>query len=132
SATASAVVADLVDVVHALTCEPDFRVPLLAFQPREISDLPVLDSEDMETAYYLRVLVEDRPGVLANMTRILGELEISIEAVIQKEPAAGATAVPVIIMTRNIRERQMNQAQRRIEALPAVQGDVVRLRVEQF
>lgn len=131
-ATASAVVADLVDVVHALTCEPDFRVPLLAFQPREISDLPVLDSEDMETAYYLRVLVEDRPGVLANMTRILAELEISIEAVIQKEPSADETFVPVIITTRRIRERQMNQALRRIEALPAVKGDVVRLRVEQF
>lgn len=131
-ATASSVVADMVDVVHALTCDPDFRVPLLAFQPKAITDLPVLDAEEMETAYYLRMLVADQPGVLADMTRILGDLEISIEAVIQKEPEPDATHVPVIIMTRNIREKQMNQALRRIEALPAVKADIVRLRVEQF
>ncbi len=92
----------------------------------------MLEAGDMETAYYLRVLVVDQPGVLADMTRILGDLDISIEAIIQKEPESEADYVPVIIMTRNIRERQMDQALRRIEALPAVQAEIVRLRVEQI
>ena len=131
-ATASAVVADLVDIVRALTADPEHRVPLLAFQPGAIADVPILAAEDMETAYYLRLLVMDKPGVLADITRILGEQCISIEAIIQKEPEPEATHVPVIITTRTVREGEMDQAIRRIQALPAVMNDVVRLRIEQF
>ena len=131
-ATASAVIADLVDIVRALTADPEHRVPMLAFQPGSIAQLPILAAEDMETAYYLRLLVIDKPGVLAEITRILGEFSISIEAIIQKEPEAGATHVPVIITTRTVREGQMDQAIRRIQALSPVMNDVVRLRIEQF
>lgn len=131
-ATASAVVADLVDIVRALTADPGHRVPLLAFQPSAIADVPILAAEDMETAYYLRLLVMDKPGVLADITRILGEFCISIEAIIQKEPEPEATHVPVIITTRTVREGEMDQAIRRMQALPAVMNDVVRLRIEQF
>lgn len=131
-ATASAVVADLVDLARALTSDPEHRVPLMAFQPTAIADLPVLPANAMETAYYLRLLVEDRPGVLADITRILGDLDISIESIIQKEPESDVTCVPVIIATRTIREEQMDQAIRRMEALPAVKTEIVRLRIEQF
>lgn len=131
-ATASAVIADLVDIVRALTADPEYRVPLLAFQPSAIAEVPILAAEDMDTAYYLRLLVMDKPGVMAEITRILGELAISIEAIIQKEPEPEATHVPVIITTRTVREGEMDQAIRRIQALSAVMNDVVRLRIEQF
>ena len=84
--TGSAVVADLVDVVRALTSDPENRVPHLAFQPDALSDIPVLSMDDVSTAYYLRIHVLDRPGVLADVTRIFAEHTISIEAIIQKEP----------------------------------------------
>ncbi len=128
--TASAVVADLVDVTRALTADPENRVPHLAFQPDALSDLPVLDLEDVETAYYLRMTAQDRPGVMADVTRILGDLDISIEALLQKEPAPGASDVPVIMLTHRIRERQMNAAIRRIEALPFITGPITRIRLE--
>ncbi len=128
--TASSVVADLVDVVRALTVDPENRVPHLAFQSDALSDLPILPIDEVETAYYLRMQVEDRPGVLAEITRILGELEISIEAILQKEPALGASDVPIILLTRAVKERQMNQAIARIEVLEAVQGTITRIRME--
>jgi len=128
--TASSVVADLVDVVRALTVDPENRVPHLAFQSDALSDLPILPIDEVETAYYLRMQVEDRPGVLAEITRILGELEISIEAILQKEPAPGASDVPIILLTRAVKERQMNQAIARIEVLEAVQGTITRIRME--
>src|SRR5512139_778247 len=118
--TASAVVADLVDVVRTMTSDPENRVPHLAFQPDAISDLPILPMEEIETAYYLRLQAEDKPGVLAEVTRILGESQISIEAVLQKEPAEGESTVPVILLTRRVLERNMNSAISQIEKLKAI------------
>ena len=128
--TASAVVADLIDVVRTLTADPSNRVPHLAFQPDALTDLPALAMEEVETAYYLRMLAVDRPGVLAQVTRILGDLGISIEAILQKEPKAGATDVPVIMLTHQVKERQMNAAIQQIEALDSIQGEVARIRLE--
>lgn len=128
--TASAVVADLVDVARTLTVDPGNRVPHLAFQPDALSDTRILPMEDVETAYYLRMQADDRPGVLAEVTNILGELKISIEAILQKEPATGALDVTIIMLTHRIRERQMNEAIQRIEALGAIIGKVTRIRME--
>ncbi|HEY0634829.1 MAG TPA: homoserine dehydrogenase [Gammaproteobacteria bacterium] len=128
--TASAVVADLVDVVRTLTSDPENRVPHLAFQPDALSDLPILPVEEIETAYYLRLQAEDKPGVLAEVTRILGEAQISIEAVLQKEPAEGESTVPVILLTRRVQERNMNKAIAQIEKLAAIKGSVMRIRLE--
>ncbi|ALP52809.1 homoserine dehydrogenase [Candidatus Tenderia electrophaga] len=128
--TASAVVADVVDVVRVLTADPENRVPHLAFQPDQLSDLPVLPMADIETAYYLRLEASDKPGVLADVTRILADLDISIEALLQKEPAEEAASVPVIILTHRIREGRMNDAISRIEALATIQGKVTRIRLE--
>jgi len=128
--TASAVVADLVDVVRALTADPENRVPHLAFQPEALSDTPVLPMEAVETACYLRLRAKDRPGVLADITRILGDLNISIEAVIQKEPNEGDTDVPIILLTHKVVEQNMNQAIAQIQALTAVTTEVMRIRLE--
>jgi homoserine dehydrogenase len=128
--TASAVVADLVDVVRALTSDPENRVPHLAFQPDQLSDLPILPMTEVETAYYLRIQAQDRPGVLADVTRILGDQEISIEAILQKQPAEGEASVPVIMLTRKVLEGRMNAAIAAIEALPAIAGSVMRIRLE--
>jgi homoserine dehydrogenase len=129
-ATASAVVADIVDVVRALTADPGNRVPHLAFQPDRLSDLPILPMEEVVTAYYLRLQVEDRPGVLADITRIFGEAGISIEAVLQKEPAEGETNVSLIMLTQRVKERSMNQALAAIARLDAVTGEPIRIRME--
>ncbi|PID34357.1 MAG: homoserine dehydrogenase, partial [Thiotrichales bacterium] len=128
--TASAVVADIIDVVRAMTADPDNRVPHLAFQPSTLSDTPVLPIDDVETAFYLRIRVADRPGVLADITRILGDHDISIEAFIQKEPAAGEQNVNIIMLTQRVREGVMNEAMTAIGALDAVDGNVIRIRVE--
>jgi homoserine dehydrogenase len=128
--TASAVVADVVDVTRALTTDPNNRVPHLAFQPDELSDIPVLSMEEVETAYYLRVTALDQPGVMANIAGILGSEGISIEAIQQKEPEEGDTHVPLIMLTHLVREGHLNQAISRIEALESVKGEVVRIRVE--
>ncbi|MEM7405945.1 MAG: homoserine dehydrogenase [Pseudomonadota bacterium] len=129
-ATASAVVADLVDVVRALTTDPGNRVPHLAFQPDALDDVPVLPAADIESAYYLRMTVDDRPGVLASVASILAESDISIEAVVQKEPAPGASRVPLIMLTHTVREGSIEAAIARIEASTYVEGDIMRLRVE--
>lgn len=129
-ATASAVVADLVDVVRALTTDPENRVPHLAFHPDHIVDLPILPIAEIETAYYLRIQAEDRPGVLADITRILADHGISIEAVVQKEAETGATHVPVVMLTHRIREAAMDHAIAAIENMEAVTGRVTRFRVE--
>lgn len=128
--TASAVVADLVDVVRTLTADPENRVPHLAFQPDALSDLPILPMEQVETAYYLRMQAQDRPGVLADVTRILADQNISIEAMLQKAPANGDGSVPVVMLTHRIREQQMSEAIRRIEALGTIAAPVMRIRLE--
>jgi homoserine dehydrogenase len=128
--TASAVVADVIDVTRTLTTDPENRVPHLAFQPGELTDLPVLPMDDVETAYYLRLTAVDRPGVVAAVAGILGEAGISIEAMRQREPAEGETAVPLVMLTHRVSERQMNAALARIEALDVVRTAVTRIRVE--
>ena len=128
--TASAVVADIVDVVRTLTADPENRVPHLAFQPHALSDVPVLNMDSIETAYYLRMLATDKPGVLAEVTRILGDRNISIEAILQKEPAPGAVEASIIILTHVVQERQMNDAIREIEALESIHGKLTRIRLE--
>jgi homoserine dehydrogenase len=130
--TASAVVADLVDVTRLATVDPENRVPHLAFQPDRISNLPILPISDIETAYYLRMRVQDRPGVLADITRILAERAISIDAMVQKEPAAGEHEADIILLTHRTIERNMDDAIARIEALATVPGGVTRLRLEEL
>jgi homoserine dehydrogenase len=127
-ATASAVVADIVDVVRTLTADRDNRVPHLAFQPSELSDAPILPVEETTSAYYLRLQAVERPGVLAHVTRILGEKGINIEAIIQKQTTEAQ--VPVIMLTQRVEERMMNEAIREIEALPDILGEIIRIRVE--
>lgn len=128
--TASAVVADLVDITRALTSDPNNRVPHLAFQPSSLADTQVLPIEEVETAFYLRMCALDRPGVLADVTRILGERQISIEAFIQKEPQSGEHQVDIIMLTQRVREGNMNEAIAAIEALDSICGDITRIRVE--
>ncbi|MGB0203826.1 MAG: homoserine dehydrogenase [Neptuniibacter sp.] len=128
--TASAVVADIVDVVRTLTADRDNRVPHLAFQPSELSDAPILPVEQTESAYYLRMNALEKPGVLAKVTSILGAQEINIEAIIQKETAEDQ--VPVIILTQTVLEQKVNDAIAQIEALEEINGSVTRIRVEHF
>jgi homoserine dehydrogenase len=128
--TASAVVADLVDVVRTLTADPNNRVPHLAFQPDALVDLPILPIEEVETSYYLRLHALDKPGVLAEVTRILADLGISIESILQKEPQAGEDTVPVIILTQRVKEKNMNEAIARIEKLASIKAKVARIRLE--
>ncbi|MBK5942008.1 homoserine dehydrogenase [Halochromatium roseum] len=128
--TASAVVADVVDLVRALTTDPTNRVPHLAFQPGELADTPVLPIDAVETAYYLRITALDRPGVMASIAGILSEEGISIEAIKQKEPAEGESTVPLILLTHRIEEAAMNRAIARIEAFDGISGKVVRIRME--
>ena len=130
--TGSAVVAYIIDVVRTLTTDPELRVPHLAFQPDALSDGPILGMADVTTACYLRCEAEDRPGVLADITRILADLGISIEAILQKAPEPSAHTVPVILLTHGVREAQIDEAIARIAALPAVTGKIRRLRVESF
>lgn len=126
--TASAVIADIVDVARMADADEANRVPALAFQPDALVDLPVLPREEIESGNYLRLRVEDRSGVLADITRILADQGISIDAMLQKEPSDGET--DVIILTHVAREGLVDAAIAKIEALTAVKGQVTRLRVE--
>ncbi len=128
--TASAVVADLVDVVRTLTVDPHNRVPHLAFHPDALVDLPILPIEEVQTSYYLRLNALDKPGVLADVTRVLADFGISIESILQKEPHAGEATVPVIILTQRVKEKNMNAAIVRIEKLTSINGHVARIRLE--
>ncbi len=130
--TASAVVADLVDVTRMHTADPEQRVPHLAFQPDRMSDTPILAMEEVETSYYLRLRVLDRPGVLADITRILADMSISIDAMVQKEPSEGEEQVDIIMLTHLTQEKNVNSAIKRIEGLPVVSGKVTRIRLEQL
>jgi homoserine dehydrogenase len=128
--TASAVVADIIDVTRTLTTDPENRVPHLAFQPGELSDLSVVSMDEVETAYYLRMTAVDKPGVVASVAGILGESGISIEAMQQKQPRPGETEVPLVMLTHRVREQQINRAIAQIEALDAIGTGVTRIRVE--
>ena len=130
--TASAVIADLVDVTRMHTADPEHRVPHLAFQPDKLVDLTILPMDEVTTSYYLRLRVQDKPGVLADITRILADEQISIDAVIQKEPGEGEDQTDLIMLTHQTREKRINAAIARIEALPIVAGKVTRLRLEEL
>jgi homoserine dehydrogenase len=131
-ATASAVVADLVDVTRMATSDPEHRVPHLAFQPDRLSSTPILPMEGVETGCYLRLRALDRPGVLADVTRICADLEISIDAIFQKEAGEGEEQVDVVILTHRTLEKNVNAAIRRIEALSTIPSPVVRIRLEEL
>ena len=128
--TASAVIADLVDVTRMETADPENRVPHLAFQPDAVTDLPILPMSEVECGYYLRMRVEDQPGVLADITRILADQQISIDAMIQREPEEGEKQTDIIMLTHVVREQQVDTAIAKIEALPVVTGKIIRLRLE--
>jgi homoserine dehydrogenase len=130
--TASAVVADLVDVTRLITADPEHRVPHLAFQPDQLSAVPILGIEQVETSYYLRMRVIDKPGVLADVTRILADSRISIDAMVQKEPGAGQRRVDIVMLTHRALEKNVNHAMKKIEELPTVVGSVTRIRLEEL
>ncbi len=128
--TGSAIVADLVDVTRTLTTDPGNRVPHLAFQSNALVDLPILPIEEITSAYYLRMLAVDTIGVMAQVTHILSENQISIEAIIQKEPISGEKQVDVVMLTHQVKEKQLNQAIQAVENLDSISGKVTKIRVE--
>ncbi|MFN7536438.1 MAG: homoserine dehydrogenase [Burkholderiales bacterium] len=128
--TASAVIADLVDVTRLHTADPEHRVPHLAFQPEALSDLPILPMTAVATNYYLRLRVANQPGVMADITRIMADAGISIDALLQKEPAEGENQADIIILTHTTTEGVMNGAIAKVEALNTIQGKVTRIRQE--
>lgn len=130
--TASAVIADLVDVTRLLTASPEQRVPVLAFLPELLSDTPIVPMDEVETAYYLRLQVLDKPGVLADVTRILADHDISINAMVQKEHHEGEDKVNIIMLTHKTLEKHVNGAIARIQNLPAMIGTVIRIRLEEL
>ena len=130
--TASAVVADLVDVTRLHTADPEHRVPHLAFRPDRLADTRILPMDEVVTSYYLRMRVVDKPGVLADITRILADRTISIDAMIQREPAEGEEQVDIIMLTHETQEKNFNAAVAAIEALPVVAGKVTRIRLEEL
>jgi homoserine dehydrogenase len=130
--TASAVVADLVDVTRLVTADPGHRVPHLAFQPDQLSHTPILPIGEVQTSYYLRMRVLDQPGVLARITRILADSRISIGAMVQKEPGKGEKRVDIVMLTHRAIEKNVNAAMARIEKLPTVLGKVTRIRLEEL
>ena len=128
--TASAVIADLVDVTRMHTADPEHRVPHLAFQPDAVVDLPILPQSEIVTSYYLRLRVEDKPGVLADITRILADQEISIDAMFQREPDEGEDQADIIMLTHETREKNIDAAIAKINSLTVVRDKVTRLRLE--
>ena len=134
--TASAVIADLVDVTRLHTADPAHRVPHLAFQPDAMSDLPIVPMSEVVTSYYLRLNVADEAGVLANVTGILALLGISIDAVLQREAdevgGEGATQTDLVILTHDCVEAKMNEAMTQIQALPTVLAPIIRIRKEEL
>ncbi len=134
--TASAVIADLVDIARLHTADPEHRVPHLAFQPDAMSDLPVVPMSEVVTSYYLRLKVADKAGVLANVTGILAQANISIDAVLQREAdevgGEGSTQTDLIILTHECVEAGMNEALAQMQALPTVLAPITRIRKEEL
>ncbi len=130
--TASAVIADLVDITRLATADPEHRVPHLAFQPNAMVDTPILPMSEVTTSYYLRMRVSDQPGVLADVTRILADSSISIDAMLQKEPDEGETRTDIIMLTHQTQEKNIVSAIAKIEALSTVVGEVTKIRLEQL
>jgi len=130
--TASAVIADLVDITRLATADPDHRVPHLAFQPDAMNDTPILPMEQVQTAFYLRLRVADQAGVLSRITTILAEHEISIDAVLQRESAEGESQTDLIILTHDTQEGRMSEALAKMQALETVLAPIVKLRKEEL
>ena len=130
--TASAVIADLVDITRLHTADPDHRVPHLAFQPGSLQDTRILSISEVVTAFYLRLQVADQAGVLARITGILAEKNISIDAVLQRESAEGEAQTDLIILTHDTVEGRMNEALAQMQALPTVLAPIVRIRKEEL
>ncbi len=128
--TASAVIADLVDITRLATADPGHRVPHLAFQPNAMTDIEILPMSEVTTSYYLRMTVADQPGVLADLTRVLADASISIDAMLQKEPAEGETRTDIIFLTHQTQEKNVDAAITKMEALRTVFGSVTRIRLE--
>jgi homoserine dehydrogenase len=128
--TASAVIADLVDITRLATADPEHRVPHLAFQPNAMTNIEILPMSEITTSYYLRMNVSDEPGVLADLTRILADATISIDAMLQKEPAEGETRTDIIFLTHQTQEKNVIAAIAKMEALPTVGGSVTKIRLE--
>ena len=128
--TASAVIADLVDITRLATADPGHRVPHLAFQPNAMTDIEILPMSEVTTSYYLRMTVADQPGVLADLTRVLADASISIDAMLQKEPAEGETRTDIIFLTHQTQEKNVDAAIAKMEALRTVFGSVTRIRLE--
>jgi homoserine dehydrogenase len=131
-ATASAVIADIIDVGRSLRAGAGMFVPYLGFLPEQIKQLPVLPIEDTVSAFYLRMTADDHPGVLAKVSTIMSDLGINIESVMQKESMLHDGKIPLILLTHEVREGQIDQAIVKIEALEAITHKVVRIRVEHF
>lgn len=130
--TASSVIADLVDVTRMQTADPMHRVPILSFQPDLLSDTPIISMEEVETSYYLRMQVIDKPGVMAEITRIVADHDISISALIQKEASSDSDRVSIIMLTHLTVERNINAAIVQIESLSVVMSKVIRIRIEEL
>ena len=130
--TASAVVADLVDVARMMTADPQHRVPHLAFQPDRLSGIAILPIGEVETAYYFRMRVYDKRGALADISRALADSSISIDAMVQKEPHEGEDQVDIVMLTHLTIEKNVDAALAKIEKLPVVAGKITRIRLEQF
>ena len=128
--TASAVIADLVDITRLATADPEHRVPHLAFQPNAMTNIEILPMSEITTSYYLRMNVSDQPGVLADLTRILADATISIDAMLQKEPADGETRTDIIFLTHQTQEKNVTAAIAKMEALSTVCGSVTKIRLE--
>ena len=128
--TASAVVADLVDLARDISVGQSCRIPALGFARDSMRDLPIVPMEQVETAWYLRMEAQDKPGVMSQVTRIFSEQGISIEGLIQKAPAEGESRVPVIVLTNKAVQGNVDVAVRAIEALDTITGNIARIRVE--
>jgi len=130
--TASAVIADLVDITRLATADPEHRVPHLAFQPNSLGNEVILPMSEITTSYYLRLRVADRAGVLADVTRIMADLSISIDAMLQKEPAENETQTDIIMLTHQTQEKNVLKAIEKIEGLSTVFGQVTKIRLEEL
>ena len=128
--TASAVVADLIDLARDISVGQTCRVPALGVAPGSLQDLPIVPMEKVQTAWYLRMEAEDKPGVMSCVTRIFSEQGISIEGLIQKAPAQDETRVPIIVLTNKATQGSVDKAVRAIEALDTINGEIARIRVE--
>ena len=128
--TASAVIADIIDTARTIDIDADHKVPLLGFKPEAMSDTPIISIDDVDTACYLRMTALDKPGVLAEVSEIFANHNISLEAVLQKEPAEGVDRVHLVLLTQKVKESNLNTAIAEVESLDEIDGSVARIRLE--